>query len=147
MKLSTCSARAATREGTVKNAAIKIIKRKAQANYSPAPGARTAAGEQVIVIIKLEDRGGGGGSGCSARPGRGRVHMPDCFRGQVETCWDTANGNMSDSAESTQKTSGPPPVGHGSRTHVELSRCKLSTTPGALANVTRCPLVNYSIDG
>lgn len=58
MKLSTCSARAATREGTVKNAAIKIIKRKAQANYSPAPGARAAAGEQVIVIIKLEDRGG-----------------------------------------------------------------------------------------
>lgn len=34
MKLSTCSARAITRERTVKNAAIKIIKRKAQANYS-----------------------------------------------------------------------------------------------------------------
>ncbi|CAF97285.1 unnamed protein product [Tetraodon nigroviridis] len=34
MKLSTCSARAVTREGTVKNAAIKIIKQKAQANYS-----------------------------------------------------------------------------------------------------------------
>lgn len=34
MKLSTCSARGVTRERTVKNAAIKIIKRKAQANYS-----------------------------------------------------------------------------------------------------------------
>lgn len=34
MKLSTCSARAVAREGTVKNAAIKIIKQKAQANYS-----------------------------------------------------------------------------------------------------------------
>lgn len=34
MKLSTCSAGAVTGEGTVKNVAIKIIKQKAQANYS-----------------------------------------------------------------------------------------------------------------
>lgn len=38
MKLSTCSARAVAREGTVKNAAIRIIKRKAQANYSGSTG-------------------------------------------------------------------------------------------------------------
>lgn len=34
MKPSICSARAITGEGTVKNVAIKLIKQKAQANYS-----------------------------------------------------------------------------------------------------------------
>lgn len=55
MKPSTCSARAITREGTVKNAAIKLITQKAQANYSHATqSAAPPPEEQVIVIIKLE---------------------------------------------------------------------------------------------
>lgn len=34
MKPGTCSAGAITREGTVKNVAIRLIKQKAQNNYS-----------------------------------------------------------------------------------------------------------------
>lgn len=75
--------------------------------------------------------------------------MPDCFRGEAETCWDAANESVSDSAETSQQHLGLfwSPAGHGSRTQVKLSRCKLQTMPVELANVTWCPLVIYSVDG
>lgn len=53
--------------------------------------------------------------------------MPDCFRGEVEACWDATNENVSDSAETDQQhlelfwTPGE----HGSRTRVKSSCCKL----------------------
>ena len=55
MKPSTCSGGAITREGTVKNVAIKLIKQKAQTNYSQTiESVAPRSGGQVIVIIKLE---------------------------------------------------------------------------------------------
>lgn len=91
MKLSTWRARADTREGTVKNAAIQIIKRKAQGNYSP------SFREQLMVIIKLEIRA----EGMWTARGRAEdgVQMPDCFRGEAQTWWDAANESLSHSAE------------------------------------------------
>lgn len=62
----------------------------------------------MIVIIKLEGdqeprRLHHSRSGRSVGRPEEDVHMPDCLRGEAETCWDAANENVSESAEATRR--------------------------------------------
>lgn len=86
----------------------------------------------MIVIIKLE--GDQGLRRCLVPDLNGAwawaedaVHMPDCFRGEAETCWDATNENVSDSAETTQQHLELfwTPAVHGARIRAKLSCYKL----------------------